>query len=401
MDRAEREKQEQVEYYQSLSFEREFIGAGSLVNFNIHYGYLEGLLRGFRSGFLTETNYRTLCQVSKLEEFKVALVDTDYNGVLDDAGQDTRLDTNFIVSQCYSKFVQEFMLLRAQSTGALKTFLDMIRYEYMIENIVLLLRGMVNETEPKEILGKINPLGVFPNLKTVLTFEKGDQGGLIRLFETVLIDTPVGHLFERYFVSEDDSQGEEKDLRGMLLSQKLDVVIAMVRRLWLQDFYDFCKNLGGETAEQMCELLEFEADQTAIRIMVNSFNTPLNDGHEKDLRQRLFPAFGKLYPEGTAALHKVQDLQELGKVLEKYPTYHRIYEDASRDTKDIEDCLLQEEVRLNEFAFWGQNHFAAFWGFVKLKEQEARNLYWIADCITSNRRDPQSMDKWIPILEYS
>merc|ERR1719245_1650584 len=63
-----------------------------------------------------------------------------------------------------------------------------------------------------------------------------------------------------------------------------------------------------------------------------------------------------------------------------------------------QDCLLEVEVKLNEFAFWGQNHFAAFWAFSRLKEQELRNIYWIADCITAKRRDPVSMNKWIPIL---
>jgi len=401
MDSAARQKEEQVEYYQSLSFEREYISAGSLMTFNIHHGYLEGLLRGFRSGFLTEQNYRTLTQVSKLDEFKVGLVDTDYNGILDDAGQDFKLNATFIAGQCYSKFAEEFMHVRSQATGALKTFLDMIRYQYMIDNIILLLRGMVNDNDPEEIIPKINPLGSFPNLKTVLTFDKNDpDGGLLRLFETVLIETPVGHLFERYFVAEDDSSDGEKDLRGMLLPQKLDIVLSMVKRIWLQEFYAFCSNLGGETAQQMCELLEFEADQMSIRIMVNSFETLLNDPTEREIRQKLFPSIGSLYPEGIAAFAKVTDMAELGAVLSKFPRYAEVYDEASRDEKDIEDCLLQVEANLCEYAFWGQNHFASFWGFMKLKEQECRNLYWIADCIMSNRREPQDMNKWIPLLVY-
>ena len=48
----------------------------------------------------------------------------------------------------------------------------------------------------------------------------------------------------------------------------------------------------------MCELLEFEADKTAIRIMVNSFGHALNEPYQRDLRQKLFAGFGKLYPEG-------------------------------------------------------------------------------------------------------
>jgi len=401
MNRGDQEKEQGVEYYESLSFAKEYLSAGSVTYFNIHYGYLEGVLRGFRSGFLTETNMRTLCQVNKLDEFKVALVDTDYNGVLDDASGDTKVSSQYIVQQCREKFNEEFMHVRCQATGSLKTFLDFIRMEYMIDNIVLLLRGLVNNNPPDEILPKVNPLGIFPNMKSVLTFDANDaEGGLIRLFETVLIDTPVGHLFERYFVDTENSGDDNKELFN-LLENKIDIVATCVKRFWLQEFYDYCRQLDGETAEQMCELLEFEADKTAIRIMVNSFGHALNEPYQRDLRQKLFAGFGKLYPEGIDAFRKVQDLAELGAVLSKYETYANIYEEAGRGEKDIEDCLLEHEVFLNEFAFWGQNHFASFWGFVKLKEQELRNIYWIADCITANRRDPVSINKWIPILSKS
>jgi len=403
MERVDREKEEQVEYYQGLSYEKEYISAGSLMTFNIHYGYLEGLLRGFRSGFLSETAYRTLCQVSKLDEFKVALVDTDYNGVLDDAAGDTKISRSYIVARCRDKFNEEFMHLRTQATGSLKTFLDMIRMSYMIDNVFLLLRGMVHENDPRKMLQEVNPLGRFPNMNSVLTFDKNDaEGGLIRLFETVLIDSPVGHLFERYFVdSENTANQDEKEILNQMLPDKIDIVATQVKRLWLQEFYEFCRHLDGETAEQMCTLLEYEADKLAIRIMVNSFGTALNEPYQRDTRQKLFANFGTLYPEGIDAFRKVQDLSELQPVLSKYPTFAAIYEEAGRGEKDIEDCLLEREVYLNEFAFWGQNHFAAFWGYVKLKEQELRNIFWIADCITSNLRDPVSMNKWIPILSKS
>lgn len=341
---------------------------------------------------------RTLCQVNKLEEFKVALVDTDYNGVLDDASGDTKVSSSYIVQKFREKFHEEFMHVRCQATGSLKTFLDHIRMEAMIENIILLIRGLVNNNAPEEILPKVNPIGIFPNMKSVLTFDANDaEGGLIRLFETVLIDTPVGHFFERYFVDTENSGDDNKEMFN-LLENKIDIVATCVKRFWLQEFYEYCRQLDGETAEQMCELLEFEADKTAIRIMVNSFGQALNEPYQRDVRQKLFANFGKLYPEGIDAFRKVQDLQELGAVLSKYETYDKIYNAASQGEKDIEDCLLEHEVFLNEFAFWGQNHFASFWGFVKLKEQEVRNIYWIADCIVANRRDPLSINKWIPIL---
>lgn len=395
MEAEQREIQRQLEYYEGLSFEREFLPAGGLTYFNIHYGYLESILRGFRSGFLNETAYRTLTQVASLEDFKVALVDTDYNGVLDDAGGDQKMTTDFIMKQCKKKFADEFMYVRTQATGALKTFLDHIRQKYMIENIVLLLRGMVNNNPMDELIEDLHPIGLFPEIKTVLTFNTSDsENGLNLLFETVLIDTPVGHLFERYFA--DPALGEDNDVKS--IKDKIDYIASYIEKFWLEEFYKYCCALGGETTEQMKMLLEFEADARAIRLIKNSFKSGYNDGHLKDERQNLFCSFGTLYPEGIYAFRQVHDYATLSTALSKYPMFRECYEQAASAEKDLDDTLNEQEVHLNEFCFWGQNHFAAFWGFVKLKEQELRNIYWIADCIVSNRRENAQMNHWVPIL---
>lgn len=80
-------------------------------------------------------------------------------------------------------------------------------------------------------------------------------------------------------------------------------------KAYIEDFYNFCSNLGGKTAEVMCEILavcillfffvkielfQFEADRRSIIITINSFDTELS----KDDREKLYPHCGKLYPEG-------------------------------------------------------------------------------------------------------
>lgn len=41
--------------------------AGGIATFNIHYGFEEALIRGYRSGFLTESDYHRMVQCETLE----------------------------------------------------------------------------------------------------------------------------------------------------------------------------------------------------------------------------------------------------------------------------------------------------------------------------------------------
>jgi hypothetical protein len=41
--------------------------AGDIATFNIHYGFCEALVRGYRSGFLNEADYHRIVQCETLE----------------------------------------------------------------------------------------------------------------------------------------------------------------------------------------------------------------------------------------------------------------------------------------------------------------------------------------------
>ena len=76
---------------------------------------------------------------------------------------------------------------------------------------------------------------------------------------------------------------------------------------YIEAFYELCKEIGGETEEAMCPLLEFEADRRCFLITINSFNTELT----KDVREKLYPTCGKLYPEGLAMLNASEDFEQV------------------------------------------------------------------------------------------
>lgn len=143
-------------------------------------------------------------------------------------------------------------------------------------------------------------------------------------------------------------------------------------------------------------------------------------------RKPLYPSIGALYPEATEILSDAGDESALGAALEPYPVYRKIWEvhqSQGVENKSIDDAFYEREVQLCELTFQGQMHFGkhhppftpechgsalthcvvvwigCFYGYVKLKEQEIRNIVWICECIVQNQRD--AINNFIPIFSDS
>ncbi|KAI9189830.1 H(+)-transporting V0 sector ATPase subunit d [Blastocladiella emersonii ATCC 22665] len=334
-----------------------------MLTFNVDDGYLEGIVRGFRSGLLSSSQYMNLTQCETLEDMKLQLSATDYGNFL--ANEPPPLTTSVYFARLTERLVADFAYLRANAVGRAGKFLEYLTYAYMIDNVILLITGTLHQRDASELLDKCHPLGWFdamPALTVATTIQD--------LYSVALVETPLGPYFKNCLSSHD------------LDELNIEIIRNTLYKAYLEDFYRFVTTeLDDVTADTMKAILEFEADRRVINITINSFGTELS----KDDRYKLFPNFGKLYPEGAARLARVDDVDAVKAVLEGYPDYRHLFDTA--DNKTLEDRFFEREVQLNKFAFMSQFQFGVYYAILRLREQEVRNIVWIAECVAQGQRD--------------
>lgn len=377
--------------------------AGGLTTFNIQDGFVEALVRGYRLGILTDSEFNHLSQCETLEDVRLNLQETDYGNFLQN--EPSPLSPAMIRSKAIEKLVCEFEYLRSQAAYPLSKFLDYIVYDYQIDNLMLLLKATLKNPQVNvaALTEQLHPLGKFKDgiIRSICTFENSPRG-YAELYHTVLVGIPVGK-YMRIFLNEEGEKGMRAtgQVRSLLEEMPTTKLENSLRKYYLEDFYRFCnEEIGGETGVVMSSLLKSRADAYAINITLNSFETALNDLNMRPDRQNLFPSIGHLYPDGFSKIASVSNDDELGQSLRFWKQYNKIFESYRSEEKTIDDLFYEKEVMECELAFEGQFNYSCFYAYVRIKEAEIRNLTWISECIIQ-RAKSRIMQHYVPIFTRS
>ncbi|ELU42228.1 vacuolar ATP synthase subunit [Rhizoctonia solani AG-1 IA] len=333
--------------------------------FNVSGGFLEGVLRGYKAGLLTQSHYANLTQCESMQ-----LAATDYGNFL--ANEPLPISTSTIAEKATQVLVDQFNYLRNNAVEPLSKFLEYMTYAYMIDNVVLLITGTLHERNTNELLQRCHPLGVFDTMPALCVATTVEE-----LYQTVLVETPLAPYFRDCLSASD------------LDDLNIEIIRNTLYKAYLEDFHAFTQTIGGPTAEVMDRILSFEADRRTINITINSFGTDLS----KEQRAKLFPTIGRLFPAGNNQLAKADEVEAVKAVCDYVPQYRSFFEPGTGGRADddgaasLEDRFFATEVHLNKLSFLQQFQYGVFYSYIKLKEQEIRSITWIAECIAQDARD--------------
>ena len=361
-----------------------------LIFFNVDDGYSEALLRGFRKSILGEQQYTALRNTTNLKDFKSVLIDTDYSDYVKDY---TETDTSALKMLLKKKLADEIDQVQSVAGPDLDKFIEMIRHKYMIDNVINIIEGIKNKTDKNVIEARNEPLGYLKEISGLL---KLDYKKIEDLYEDVLIDTEVGVYFSK-FLEEVLAMSDSKNvatINNFLQSLKPEEIKNYLKKIWLEYFYHFCKTLNPTTSEIMEDLLKYEADCQTIQIVYNSL--AYNNQFQEEERKKVIPYFGFLYPETTTQLIKCNSLEQLKQILQPFPDYYELVKEIpdpkkvdefglQTGLKTLDDVMFKESMKRYSIAFEQQFHFACFYAYIKIKEQEIKNIMLLADMISFDK----------------
>ena len=90
----------------------------------------------------------------------------------------------------------------------------------------------------------------------------------------------------------------------------------------------------------------------------------------------------------------VQDLGDLKQALNEAFEIKK-YDDFAIQSglKTLDDLMFEESIKRYSIAFEQQFHYACFYAYIKIKEQEIKNIIWLAEMISLDKDSGSKLKK--------
>ena len=294
---------------------------GEMLYANMDDAVPESQVRALRKGFLGKDVYRSLKGNNNLAEFKIVMEETDYGSAIFE-GQTDRFETELLRTNMTKKLMGEMQYMISQSSYPLNEFLTRMLHRYQIENVVYVIETLKSNRPMMDLMRGADPLGDFPELKNVQPVDGDDYTSL---YQQVLIDLPIGNYFRKFLdeitahaASDDTVTLDAKFVADVLSDKSMLQIQNHLHKIWLQDFYTFCRTELGESSQRiMCDLLKFESDCMTIQIIENYGSMANSDGAMTySERKKYISKVGYLYPERYEMLNNANDFKALQAAVE-------------------------------------------------------------------------------------
>lgn len=309
------------------------------------YGYIISEINGRKEDLLREEDYNMLKRCDSLEEMAIKLSRTYHE--LSEGVAYTKPEFKRHLLESLKK---EFSHYSDVQDGDMRLILDYYIDFHKIQNFFFLLQCKLQDPNLEKSFEKIE-IGDFNALRTI-KFSKD-------------MDDVQKYCMENSFLKRFGSVRFEKDFAA----NNFQVLQALFFKLHIEETH---RSLS-DGMEHMREILQLEGDRQIIEITVNTLGSKEMLGKR---RTSLFPEVCSMDLKTRELLSHVETYEDMKAVLNTRYDF---------DT-DISSVLIRSELSKHYESFGLYGDLSCVYSYFRIKEQEIKNILWIAECIIQNRR---------------